>query len=82
LREVFSCSSNNSLGETYFVEGNIMNNLLSMKLELIRFELLTVKQMRGNPSNSETKTKAISARVLELEELIEEIKNQMGGALK
>jgi len=53
-----------------------------MKLELIRFELLTVKQMRGNPSNSETKTKAISARVLELEELIEEIKNQMGGALK
>jgi len=59
-----------------------MNNLLSMKLELIRFELLTVKQMRGNASNSETKTKAISARVLELEELIEKIKNQMGGALK
>jgi len=53
-----------------------------MKLELIRFELLTVKQMRGNASNSETKTKAISARVLELEELIGKIKNQMGGALK
>lgn len=59
-----------------------MNNLLSMKLELIRFELLTVKQMRGNSSNSETKTKAISARVLELEESIDELKNQMGGALK
>ena len=59
-----------------------MNNLLSMKLELIRFELLTVKQMRGNASNSETKTKAISARVLELEESIEELKNRIGGALK
>ena len=53
-----------------------------MKLELIRFELLTVKQMRGNASNSETKTKAISARVLELEESIEELKNRIGGALK
>ncbi len=59
-----------------------MNNLLSTKLELIRFELLTVKQMRGNASNSETKTKAISERVLELEGLIEKIKNQIGGALK
>ena len=59
-----------------------MNNLLSMKLELIRFELLTVKQMRGNASNSETKTKAISERVFELEESIEEIKNRIGGALK
>lgn len=59
-----------------------MKNLLSMKLELIRFELLTVKQMRGNASNSEKKSEAISARVLELEELISQIKNEIGGALK
>lgn len=53
-----------------------------MKLHLIRFELLTIKQMRGNASNSETKAKAISARVLELEELISQTKNEIGGALK
>lgn len=58
-----------------------MKDLLSIKLDLIRFELLTIKQVRGNASNSETKTKAISERVLELEELIEKIKNQRG-ALK
>lgn len=59
-----------------------MKDLLSMKLHLIRFELLTIKQMRGNASNSETKAKAISARVLELEELISQTKNEIGGALK
>jgi hypothetical protein len=59
-----------------------MKDLLSMKLNLIRFELLTVKQMRGNSANCVTKNAVISARVLELEELIEKIKNQMGGALK
>lgn len=53
-----------------------------MKLDLIRFELLTVKQMRGNPANCVTKKTAISQRVLELEQLIEKIKNQIGGALK
>ena len=58
-----------------------MKDLLSIKLDLIRFELLTVKQVRSNASNSETKTKAISERVLELEDLIEKIKNQRG-ALK
>ena len=58
-----------------------MEDLLSIKLDLIRFELLTVKQVRSNASNSETKTKAISERVLELEDLIEKIKNQRG-ALK
>lgn len=58
-----------------------MKDLLSIKLDLIRFELLTIKQVRGNASNSETKTKAISERVLELEDLIEKIKNQRG-ALK
>ena len=80
--EVFSCSSNNPLGETYSAEGNIMNNLLSMKLELILFELLTVKQMRGNPANCAIKKTAISARVLELEQLAQKIKNQIGGAFK
>lgn len=59
-----------------------MKDLLSMKLDLIRFELLTVKQMRGNPANCVTKKTAISQRVLELEQLIEKIKNQIGGALK
>jgi len=52
-----------------------------MKLEIIRFELLTVKQMRGKSASCQTKTDAISARVLELEKLIEKIKNQRG-ALK
>ncbi len=55
-----------------------MKDLLSMKLDLIRFELLTVKQMRGNPANCVTKNTAISQRVLELEKSIEEIR----GALK
>lgn len=55
-----------------------MKDLLSMKLDLIRFELLTVKQMRGNPANCVTKKTAISQRVLELEKSIEEIR----GALK
>ena len=59
-----------------------MRDLLSMKLDLIRLELLTIKQMRGNPANCVTKKTAISQRVLELEELIEKIKNQIGGALK
>ena len=59
-----------------------MKDLLSMKLEIIRFELLTVKQMRGKSASCQTKTKAISARVLELEESIEELKNRIGGALK
>lgn len=59
-----------------------MKDLLSMKLNLIRFELLTVKQMRANSANCVTKNAVISARVLELEELIQKIKNQMGGALK
>lgn len=58
-----------------------MKDRLSIKLDLIRFELLTVKQMRGNSANCVTKDAVISARVLELEELIEEIKNQRG-ALK
>ena len=58
-----------------------MKDLLSMKLEIIRFELLTVKQMRVKSASCQTKTDAISARVLELEKLIEKIKNQRG-ALK
>lgn len=49
-----------------------------MKLDLIRFELLTIKQMRGNAANCVTKNEAISQRILELEELIEKIKNQRG----
>ena len=59
-----------------------MNNLLSMKLELILFELLTVKQMRKNTATCAIKKTAISARVLELEELAQKIKNQIGGAFK
>lgn len=58
-----------------------MNDLLSMKLDLMRFELLTVKQMRGNSANCVTKNEAISQRIQELEETIEKIKNQRG-ALK
>tara|TARA_B100001093_G_scaffold464391_1_gene481249 strand:- start:119 stop:313 length:195 start_codon:yes stop_codon:yes gene_type:complete len=57
---------------------DIMKDLLSIKLDLIRFELLTIKQMRGNSANCVTKKAAISSRVLELEELIEKIKNQRG----
>lgn len=52
-----------------------------MKLDLMRFELLTVKQMRGNSANCVTKNEAISQRIQELEETIEKIKNQRG-ALK
>ena len=53
-----------------------MEDLLSIKLELIRFELLTVKQLRGNRKNSETKNQAIEGRVVELEFEIENLKNQ------
>ena len=49
-----------------------------MKLDLIRFELLTIKQMRGNAANCVTKKTAISERIFELEKSIEEIR----GALK
>ncbi len=52
-----------------------------MKLDLIRVELLTIKQMRGNSANCVTKKAVISERIQELEELIEKIKNQRG-ALK
>lgn len=59
-----------------------MKDLLSTKLDLVRFELLTIKQMRGSSAICATKKTAISERVLELEGLIEKIKNQIGGALK
>ncbi len=58
-----------------------MRDLQSMKLDLIRVELLTIKQMRGNSANCVTKKAVISERIQELEELIEKIKNQRG-ALK
>lgn len=44
-----------------------MKDLLSIKLDLVRFELLTVKQIRGNRKNTEIKNQAIENRVLELE---------------
>ena len=52
-----------------------------MKLELIRFELLTIKQMRRKFANCDKKSLVIFERIQELEELIERIKNQRG-ALK
>jgi hypothetical protein len=55
-----------------------MRDLLSIKLDLIRLELLTIKQMRGNPANCVTKKTAISQRIFELEGLIEDLR----GALK
>ena len=59
-----------------------MNNLLSTKLDLIRLELLTIKQLRANPKNCVVKSSVISERIFELEGLIEEIKNNLEGALK
>ena len=53
-----------------------MKDLLSIKQELVRFELLTVKQMRGNDTNSETKNQAIESRVVELEFEIENLRTQ------
>ena len=58
-----------------------MKDRLSMKLDLIRFELLTLKQLRGNRANCVIKISVISERIKELEDLIEKIKNQRG-ALK
>ena len=58
-----------------------MKDRLSIKLDLIRFELLTIKQLRGNTQNCVIKSSVISERIKELEELIEKNKNQRG-ALK
>lgn len=57
-----------------------MRNLLSTKLDLVRIELLTIKQMRGNSANCDTKNSAIADRVFELEQLIEKIKMQREAA--
>tara|TARA_B100001057_G_scaffold16236_1_gene15286 strand:- start:2384 stop:2551 length:168 start_codon:yes stop_codon:yes gene_type:complete len=51
-----------------------MKDLLSIKLDLIRFELLTIKRLRGNSLNCAKKNKAISERIFELEQLIEKIR--------
>jgi hypothetical protein len=56
---------------------DIMKDLLSIKLDLIRFELLTIEQLRGNPGNCLTKNFAISERILELEKSIEEIRGAL-----
>jgi len=58
-----------------------MKDRLSTKLDLIRFELLTIKQLRGNAANCVIKSSVISERIQELEELIEKNKKQRG-ALK
>ena len=54
-----------------------MKDLLSIKLDLIRFELLTIRQLRGNPGNCAIKNKAICSRVIELEGLIEKIRRAL-----
>lgn len=58
-----------------------MRDLLSIKLDLIRFELLTIKQIRQTVAHCAKKSSVISERIKELEDLIEKIKNQRG-ALK
>lgn len=58
-----------------------MKDRLSIKLDLIRFELLTIKQLRTKTQNCVMKSSVISERIKELEELIEKNKNQRG-ALK
>lgn len=58
-----------------------MKDRLLIKLDLIRFELLTIKQMRGTVAHCAKKISVISERIKELEDLIEKIKNQRG-ALK
>ena len=58
-----------------------MKDRLSIKLDLIRFELLTLKQLRGTCAKCVMKSSVISERIKELEDLIEKIKNQRG-ALK
>lgn len=54
-----------------------MTDLLSMKLDLIRLELLTIKQMRITGPNCVTKKTAISQRVSELEAIIAMIINKI-----
>ena len=58
-----------------------MKDRLSIKLDLIRFELLTLKQLRGNRAKCVIQNTVISERIKELEDLIEKIKNKRG-ALK
>jgi hypothetical protein len=51
-----------------------MKHLLSIKVELLKLELLTIRQLRWNPVNCVTKNSAISERISELEKSIEEIR--------
>tara|TARA_R110002110_G_scaffold397755_1_gene613097 strand:- start:82 stop:264 length:183 start_codon:yes stop_codon:yes gene_type:complete len=51
---------------------------IRFKLDLLRLELLTIKQLRGNPANCVIKNSVISERILELEESLAEIQNQKG----
>lgn len=55
-----------------------MKDRQSLKIELLRFELLTIKQLRGAPSNCVMKSSVIFDRILELEESLAEIQNQKG----
>ena len=79
--KVFSCRPNILRDKPLSQKEIFMNDLLSMKLDLIRFELLTIKQMRRKFANCDKKSSVIFERIQELEELIEKIKNQRG-ALK